>query len=323
MHMRLSTLMAGASIFALFTSGCADNTIRALPNRAPVASALVDSGDENTADQRLGYVIQGGSATLDGSLSDDVDDPGQPALLAFQWSFDSIPDDSGFVDGEGNIDSSALVVPEDDPDTDDVNESAFPTFTPDTLGTYRVQLIVIDDDGEPSTPSIAVVQAVPPSDLSVHLEWADNRADLDLHLIGPDGSYFGDGDCFSWEPNPEWGESGLATDNPELTGDADGEGSSPYREQINLEEPPEGDYEVWVHYYSDHSVELGGPAVPATAEVEVRVFDSVLSGSELESDPLLAGDVWKVGVLSWPERSFAPLNQASDHASEGGPAYNE
>jgi len=322
--MQLRLTFVGAAALALFSTGCADNTIRALPNRAPVAQAFVDSGDDNTDDQRLGYVIQGGTATLDGSLSSDADDVGQPELLTFEWSFDSIPADSSYpIDEDGVIDSSALIVPEDNPETDDVNEAAFPQFTPDTLGTYRVQLIVIDDDGEPSAPSIAVVQAVPPSDLSIHLEWSNTSADLDLHLIGPDGTYFADGDCFSWEPNPEWGEAGLATDNPELGADADGEGSGPYRETINLEEPPEGDYEVWVHYYSDHSEELGHTAVPATAEVEVRVFDEIIEGSVLESDPMLSGAVWKVGVMSWPDRSFAPLNQTSTHGAEGGPAYNQ
>jgi hypothetical protein len=322
MQLRFGFLSLGAATLALCVSGCQDNSLRVLPNRPPVAQALVDSGNDNTADQRLGYVIQGGSATLDGSLSDDPDEPGQPELLTFQWTFDAIPEDSGFTTDEGEIDSSALMVPEDDPETD-VNESAYPSFTPDVLGTYRIQLIVLDTDGAPSSPSIAVVQAVPPSDLSIHLEWDDTQADLDLHLIRPGGTYFGDGDCFSWEPNPEWGDSGLATDNPDLAGDDDGEGSGPYRETINLEEPPEGDYDVWVHYYSDHSLELGNTQIPATASVEVRVFGQLVSGSDIESTPLLAGDVWKVGVLSWPARSFAVVDQTSTHSEEGGPAYNQ
>ncbi len=326
MHVRLTSLAVGAASFGMLLTGCPDNTLRALPNRPPVAQALVDSGDDNTADQRLGYVISGGIAAFDGSQSADPDDS-RVDLLTFVWSFDSIPEDSSFwttnEDGEAVPDASVITVPEDDPETEEVNEAAYPTFEPDALGTYRVQLVVIDDDGAESLPSIAVIQAVPPSDLSIHLEWSDTRADLDLHLIGPDGTYFGEGDCFSWEPNPDWGDSALATDNPQLDSDADGEGSGPYREIIELEEPVEGDYDVWVHYYSDHSAELGGTPVPATAEVEVRVFDELIDGSSLESDPISAGAVWKVGVLSWPERSFAPLNQYSDHTTEGGPTYNQ
>jgi len=322
---RTTTLLFGAAALgSLLLAGCQTNTIRALPNRPPVAQALIDNGDDNTAQQRLGYVINGDTAYLDGSLSDDPDDAGQPQLLTFVWSFDAVPEDSSFVDAEGVFDDSAIFVPEDDPETDNVNEASFPSFEPDVLGTYRIKLVVLDDDDAESLPSIAVIQSVPPSDLTIVAEWENTQADLDLHLIGPDGSYFGDGDCFSWDPNPNWGESELATDNPELDGDADGEGSGPYRETINLEEPPDGDYDVWIHYYSDHSVELGNSAVTAVPTVEVRVFDQLVDGSQLTAGtPLVAGDVWKVGVLSWPERTFAPLNQMSSHSAEGGPSYND
>lgn len=316
--LRLSGLLTGAvAVGALLLAGCQQDSIRALPNRPPVAQALVDNGDDNVAQQRLGYVINGDVARLDGSLSDDPDDSGVPYLLTFIWTFDSLPSDSEMIDED-------IVVPEDDPDTEEVNEASFPSFTPDVLGTYRIQLVVLDDDDAESAPSIAVIQSVPPSDVAVTASWEDTQADLDLHLIGPGGSYFGAGDCFSWDPNPNWGESELATDNPELDSDDDGEGSGPYREAINLEAPVEGSYSVWVHYYSDHSSELGNSAVTAVPTVEVRVFDVLVEGSRLTADtPLVAGDVWKVGVLNWPERSFAPLNQMSSHTAEGGPSYND
>jgi hypothetical protein len=309
----LATLLA----LPIVGAGCQESTIRALPNRAPIANALIDNGDDNTAQQRLGYVIKGQAAALDGTLSDDPDDSGLPYLLTFFWTFDSLPADSEMTDDD-------IDVPEDDPETEELNESAKPTFQPDVLGTYRISLIVMDDDGAESVPAIAVIQAVPPSDLSVHLEWDATQADLDLHLISPDGVYFdATGDCFSWNPNPDWGDADLAVDNPELGADDDGEGSGPYRETINLEEPPPGEYDVWVHYYSDHAVAMGHDPVPATASVEVRVFDTLVSdGADLTSDPLMEGDVWKVGVLSWPDRTWTPLNAMSDHAAEGGPDYN-
>lgn len=313
----LLLLLAATLLVPVITSGCQQQTLRALPNLPPLAHVVVDSGDDNTASQRLGYVIQDSTARLDGSLSGDPDnDP-----IVFVWVFDAVPDDSGITDGD-------IDVPEDDPETEDVNESAFPSFEPDVLGTYRISLVVVDDEEAESTPAIAVIQAVPPSDLSVNVEWNDTRADLDIHLIAPGGTYFDLDeftDCFSWNPNPNWGDSDLATDNPALDGDADGEGSAPYREGIALEVPPEGDYEVWVHYYADHSVQLGNTPVPATPEISVRVFDELVDENAQISpaEPMMAGDIWKAGVLSWPERNWAVLNFRSDHVTEGGPDYNE
>ena len=95
---------------------------------------------------------------------------------------------------------------------------------------------------------------------------------------------------------------------------------------MTLETPADGDYEIWVHYYSDHAAELGNAAVETTPSVEVRVFDQLIWGEELPTptapNPMLQGGIWKVGVLSWPARDWAPLNSESDHSSEGGPAYN-
>ena len=271
-------------------------------NTAPVADAGLDDS-----------VVFGDIASLDGSGSSDAD--GDP--LTYSWTFDALPAESALT-------AENITVPEDDPETDDVNESAFPSFTPDVLGTFRISLVVTDEDEAASSPGIVVVQSVPPSELAIHLDWEDTRADLDLHLIGPDGTYFGEDDCFSWNPNPNWGDPELATDNPLLGSDSDGEGSGPYRETISLDAPLDGSYEVWVHYYSDHQEELGHTAVPANPTVDIEVFGSSLLDAEaVVPTPMLAGDVWKVGVLAWPDRSWAPLNGESTHTAEGGPNYNE
>lgn len=311
----LACLLGFALVVPALTAACQTDSVRALPNLEPIANVVVDSGSESVADQRLGYVIEGGTARLDGSLSSDGDnDP-----ITFHWAFDAMPDGSTLTD-------ESFDLPDDDPETEDVNEAAFATFEPDILGTYRISLVVIDDADAASLPAIAVVQAVPPSDLSITLEWNDTRADLDLHMIAPDGQYFSDAsDCFSWTPNPDWGDPDLANDNPLLANDADGEGEAPYRETITLESPTDGDYEVWVHYYSDHAAELGNTPVPATPEVAVRVMGELVGdNAQLSPEaPLMAGDVWKAGVLAWPERAWAPLNAMSDHASEGGPPYND
>jgi hypothetical protein len=318
--MNRTALIATALGLLTFASACGnDDGLRRLPNELPIAIALIDNGQENAAEQRLGYVIQGELATLDASSSFDPDNEGVATALTYQWAFDAQPDDSLLVDED-------IVAPEDDPETPDVDEGAWASFTPDTLGTYRLQLIVTDDDGDLSTPAIVVVVSSPASNLLVQLDWEDTQADLDLHLIAPDGSYFGTGDCFSWDPNPNWGDGELASDNPVLGYDDDGEGQGPYRESISLDAPVDGDYEVWVHYFNDHSLTLGNSPVAASPSLTVTVFGEAIWDESLPtptpSSPMVAGDVWKAGVISWPARSWAPLNLLSDHAAEGGPNYN-
>lgn len=316
-NLGLLSLFLTASLLSAACDG--DGGIRRLPNDLPVAIALIDNGEENSAEQRLGYVIQGEVAGLDASKSFDPDNSASATALNYHWSFAALPEDSLLVDED-------VVVPEDDLDTPDADEGAWATFVPDVLGTYRLELIVSDDEEGESLPAVVVVVSSPASNLLIQLDWSDTQADLDLHLISPGGTYFGTGDCFSWEPNPNWGDAALASDNPVLDYDDDGEGQAPYRESISFDEPADGDYEVWVHFYSDHSLTLGNPAVTATPSLSVSVFGEVIWDESLPtpapSSPLVAGDVWKAGVISWPARSWSPLNIISDHGSEGGPNYN-
>jgi hypothetical protein len=317
--------------------GCNDSTLRTLPNNPPIAVAAIDNGPEDESVQRLGYTVLGETARLDGSSSHDPD----IEELIYTWTFDSVPEGSAVTD-------EAIVIPDEDPETD-VLEIAFASFVPDLLGTYRLNLVVFDTKEQASLPAVVVVQAVPPSNLQIELNWSTARADLDVHLIAPDGSYFGAfssaataGDCFSWDPNPDWGDPTNALDNPILLADSDGEGEGPFRETILLELPgdtcdadgvaagdcsAEGNYRIWVHYYSDHALGLLGPdgAQPAEATVTVSVLGQDLGGGAVVSPtPLEQGVVWKVGELTWPGRDFYPVNSTdSSHTAEGGPSYND
>lgn len=324
----------------LLVSACDDPVnLGVQPNLAPIAVAFIDNGPDNAAEQRLGYYIVGQTARLDASQSRDEDNTNVDNLT-YKWTFERVPtDDDGnalsafegtsFVCSPlGSDESSDMECPADLADTDDVNEAAFASFVPDAVGTYRLSLVVEDGEDPPaeSLPAIVTVQALPPSELRVELDWDDTGADLDLHLLTPGGEYFAEGeDCFSWFPNPNWGESSLATDNPLLDGDADGEGSGPYREAIALEVPFEGDFKVYVHYYSDHAAELGFTAVSARPTLDVTVFgQSILDGVVEPSTPLLAGDVWYAGMIQWPQMHFEQFGQILDHTEDlDGPPYNE
>jgi len=319
--------------------GCNESTLRTLPNNPPLAVATIDNGEEDSTVRRLGYTVLGEVARLDGSHSSDPDNDLEP--LIYHWSFEIVPEGSA-------VTNESLVFPDEDPETERL-ESALANFTPDLLGTYRLNLVVVDTKESESLAAVVVVQAVPPSNLEIELQWETARADLDLHLIAPNGNYFGsystsgggDGDCFSWSPNPDWGDPDNALDNPMLVADADGEGEGPFRETILLALPQptcdadgiaagdcttEGDYQIWVHYYSDHALALLGPesAQPSSASVTISVLGQVIDAGTLTSpSPLEEGDIWQVGKLTWPERLFYSVNLESTHSDENGPSYND
>ena len=85
----------------------------------------------------------------------------------------------------------------------------------------------------------------------ITLKWdtgSYNRyADLDLHLIGPDGT-----DCYYGNPNPDWGVTGEKSDDPLLVVDALFTASG--TEIIQLTDPPAGEYVVKVHFYDGYTV---------------------------------------------------------------------
>ncbi len=307
---------------AILSAGCSDTNLRQRPNNAPIARALFANSDGDAPDQRLGYTVEGRSATVDGSTSADPDN--EREALVYTWVFDSVPDG---VDAE----AIEMVVAEDNPDTPEL-EHAFMSFEPPALGTYRLSLTVTDTKDATSQPSIVVVQSIPPSLLEIELQWPTsgeaNGADLDLHLLAPGGTYFGEGDCFSWTPNPSWGATEVAEDNPWLQNDHDGEtangnGGPPFTETITLENPMDGDYLILVHYYSDHTLAQHDIAVPTHANVTVEVAGEAISSVLQTPEPMEFGDVWQAGLLSWPEMSVSTVSpEMTSHEALGGPDYN-
>lgn len=289
----MRTLLALLALPFLFA--CPEPPLRHL-NDVPVASVFVGAPDDDAPGLRLAWVMPGEQVWLDGSGSHDHARPAEE--LTFQWRFSATPQESQLLDVD-------LV---------EAEQWGFASFTPDVLGTYRIELVVVDRDNEPSLAAIAIVQATPPIDMTAELSWETARVDLDLHLVHPDGSYFDvDGDCFSWNPNPNWGDEMLNLDDPKLDGDADGEGAGPYRERIDLGLPTNGGYEVLVHYFLDHGAALGQDGVAAQPTITVRMGDVVLYEDLTAPAPLQEDDVWRVGLFDWPDGGFVVLNQVTQH----------
>lgn len=298
----------------ILTAACEPDTgLQAIPNRAPVAVAFVFEGPDIDSTKRLGYVVEGEAATLDGSQSFDEDARGD---MAFAWTLLSVPEGSAL---------QVLDVPEEDPETD-IFEAAFPTFLPDMLGTYRIELVVSDTREGVSNPAIVNIQVVPPSQLSVTLEWDVSGVDLDLHVVREGGSYFdlaGESDCFSWTPNPDWGDSTSAEDNPQLDRDLDGERQGPFREVVTLPEPGDGTYRIYVHYYADHVAIDGGNNQVADAQIDVKVLGRSIAETITSPTPIQVGQVWEVRDLDWPSQALNTLGGAyTTHSALGGPEYN-
>ncbi len=231
--------------------------------------------------------------TLDGMESYDPDD--DDAELLYYW----FPIDSP----QGSTPTL----------TDEL--TANPAFGAGTLGVYTLALTVTDlDDLESGNRAWSQVEVIPYEELEVTLEWKVVDFDFDLHLVQDDGEYFGEGDCFFGNPEPDWGQGGDATDNPWLDGDSEGASDT---EIITLQRPEERDYEVYVTLWN-----LRGSSATSDKPKLIINGDTVAMFEDL-GPTMTEGQVWHAGTISWPTLDFTLVDELTTHDALGGPAYNE
>ncbi len=185
-------------------------------------------------------------------------------------------DDNGDDDSVGDDDD---VTAEDDDDNDATTDDDDATSDDDATAADDDTTPVSDDDSTPisdddstpppdddTTPSDDD-STPPPSEpgLFVELNWDVAGDDFDLHLVRGAGVVEdSEEDCYyanctgSLAANPDWGEAEEEEDNPALIED-DIEGNGP--EQVQILEPEDTFFTVWVHDYPGSTYEEVNEAV--------------------------------------------------------------
>jgi hypothetical protein len=160
------------------------------------------------------------------------------------------------------------------------------------VATYNGMLEIQSNapSGPVLVPLTAATEPPPPvlTDIAITMRWTTPDTDVDLHLIRPGGTFFDTPtDCCFCNPNPDWGVVGQANDNAFLDRD-DIVGPGP--ENINLSVAETGQYQVVLHYYSDHG---NGPT---SATVEVRLRGNLIA---TETTMINGSERWIAGRINW------------------------
>jgi uncharacterized protein YfaP (DUF2135 family) len=210
--------------------------------------------------------------------------------------------------GELIYDWSVLATPDGSSTTEVIDPGkAFTSLFADLAGSYTVQLVVENEVGLRSQPDVCQFDAIPPKNLHIELIWDTGDSDMDLHLVQGGWEMFQmPGDCTYCNPSPAWegGDPILALD--------DRTGYGP--ENINIDAPADGDYDIWVHYFDDKG---GGDSV-ATVRVWMN-GEMTWEGSEL----MTGRDAWHVGFVRWihPDGTFSELANEPERWTSGTSCY--
>lgn len=170
--------------------------------------------------------------------------------------------------------------------------SSTPQAQVDIAGDYDVTLQVCNEVDVCSAPAHQRVEVIPDEDIHVELLWDGPSADFDLHVVQDGGDFFQEpyDACFC-NPEPDWGDSGASND-PSLDID-DRSGYGP--ENINVAEPADGDYTIYVHYFADNADD------DVVATLRVFTYGELVSET---SRVMSYNNVWQAGRVRWPAGAY-------------------
>lgn len=235
------------------------------PNDPPVAQAVEVVSGTTRAQTQTGLPVW-----FDGRGSADPE--GDP--LAFFWSVVAAPTGSTAKPEHPNSQTTR--------------------FLPDLPGAYAIQLQVADALNLRDVVDLQL-EVAPRVELLVSAEWSTG-GDVDLHLLPAGDPLFGATDCYFAQTSVDWGQLGVAADDPELVADRE---EAPALEIIRVPQPSPGTYEVVLQAF-----DLA--AGPATVAVTVARDDGTTQLVNQSFTLTHTCDVVRVGTLSWPDGTFAP-----------------
>ncbi len=137
----------------------------------------------------------------------------------------------------------------------------------------------------------------PVADLEIALGWTVANTDLDLHLLNPEGRWFGQsGDLYYANASPNWAVPGLTQDAL----------MPPGPETIRIDRLADGEYVLGVVYFNRNGGMVpADPSVTITCNGQVTRFGPQALSHDQSDDG--APDLWQVARIRMPDCEITPF----------------